>query len=56
MAQFVDGCRHGFDFRAQFGGGFVDEVDGLIGQEAVGDVTVREDSSGDQSLIADADA
>ena len=42
MAQFVDRCRHGFDFRTQFGSGFIDEVDGFIRQEAVGDVAVRE--------------
>ena len=56
MAQFVDRRRHGFDFRAQLGGCFVDQVDGLVGQEAVRDVAVRENGSCNQGLIADADA
>ena len=56
VAQFVNRRRHGFDFRAQFGSGFVDQVDGLVGQETVRDVAVREDGSRNQGLIADADA
>ena len=56
MAQFVNRRRHGFDFRTQFSGGFVDEVDGLIRQEAVGNVAVRQDSGSDQGFITDADA
>ena len=56
MAQFVNRRRHGFDFRTQFGGSFVDEVDGLIGQETVGNVAVRQDGGSDQGFITDADA
>ena len=36
--------------------GFVDEVDGLVGQEAVGDVAVREDGGGDDGGVLDAHA
>ena len=38
-----------------FGGGLVDEVDRLVGQEAVGDVAVREDRRRDQRGVLDPD-
>jgi hypothetical protein len=44
------------DLDANRGGGFVDEVDGLVGQEAVGDVAMRERGRGDDGGIFDADA
>ena len=37
----VDLGRHGIDLDAQAGGGFVNQVDGFVGQEAVRDVTVE---------------
>ena len=37
-------------------GGLVDEVDRLVGQEAVGDVAVREHRGGDERRVADPDA
>ena len=37
-------------------GGLVDEVDRLVGQEAVGDVAVRERGGGDQRRVGDRDA
>ncbi len=52
----VDFRRHGIDFNAQAGGGFVNQVDGLVGQEAVGDVTVGEHRGGDDGRILDAHA
>ncbi len=41
---------------AQRGAGFVDQIDGLVGQEAVGDVAVREHGGGDDGGILDAHA
>ena len=35
------------------GAGFIHEVNGLIGEEAVGDIAVREGGGGDQCIIAD---
>ena len=46
-SRIVDFDGHGADLQAQGGAGFVDQVDGLIGQEAVGDVAVREHGGGD---------
>ena len=54
--EIVDFDRHGTDLQAQRGAGFVDQVDGLIGQEAVGDVAVREHGGGDDGGILDAHA
>ena len=36
--------------------GFVDQVDGLVGQEAVGDVAVGERGGRDERVVLDADA
>ena len=50
----VAGQRIVFDAQAR--GGFVDEVDGFVGQESVGDVAVGEGSGGDEGGVGDADA
>ena len=39
-----------------FDGGLVDQVDGLVGQEAVGDVAVREHGGRDERGVLDAHA
>ena len=43
-----------FDLDAQLGGGLVDQVDRLVGQEAVGDVTVGQHRRGDDRGVLDA--
>ena len=53
--EVVDLDRHGADLDER-GAGFVDQVDGLIGQEAVGDVAMREHGGGDDGRVLDADA
>ena len=45
--------RHGVDFHAQLRGGLVDQVDGLVRQEAVGDVAVREHGRRDERRVLD---
>ena len=45
----------GADLDGERGRGLVDQVDGLVGQEAVGDVTVRERCGGDDGRVLDAD-
>ena len=52
----VDLLRSGVDLHAQAGGGLVDQVDGLIRQEAAGDVAIREAGGGDQGGVLDAHA
>ena len=47
---------HGVHLGAELGGGLVHEVDGLVGQEAVGDVAVRELRGGDERAVLDAHA
>ncbi len=47
---------HGIDLHAHAAGGFVHQIDGLVRQEAVGDVAVRERRGGDQRGVLDADA
>jgi hypothetical protein len=44
----------GIDLHAQARRGLVDEVDGLVGQEAVGDVAVRQRRRGNDGRIGDA--
>ena len=39
----VELCRHGVDLRPQTRRRLVDEIDGLVGQEPVGDIAVRQD-------------
>ena len=45
--------RRGHALDAQAAAGLVDEVDGLVGQEAVGDVAVGEVRRGDERLVGD---
>ena len=52
--EVVDLGGDGADLVGQRGGGFVDQVDGLVGQEAVGDVAVRERGRGDDGGVLDA--
>ena len=47
--------RHRVDLQPQTRGGLVDQVDGLVGQETVGDVTHRQLHSRDDSLVQDTD-
>ena len=51
----VDLERHGVDLDAQLAGGFVHQVDGLVGQEAVGDVALGEHGRGHQGRVLDPD-
>ena len=44
---------HGVDLGAQHGARLVDQVDGLVGQEAVGDVAVAEHDRGDEGAVLD---
>ena len=52
----VDLGREGVDLDPQLGRGFVDQVDGLVGQEAVGEVAVGEHGRRDQGGVLDAHA
>ena len=55
----VDGIelfRLGIDLHFQPRGGFVDQVDGLVGQETVGDVAVRQGRGGNDRRVGDAHA
>ena len=54
-AHLVELDGHARRFHAQLGGGLVDEVDGLVGQEPVGDIAVREDGGRDQRRVLDPD-
>ena len=47
---------HRIHLHAQPAGGLVDQVDRLVGQEALGDVAVREDRRGHQRRVRDAHA
>ena len=49
----VDLGRQGVDLDAQFAGRLVDQVDGLVGQEAVGEVAVRQHGCADQRGVLD---
>ena len=49
----VDFARHAFEFHRQAAGGFVDQVDGFVGQEAVGDVALRKLGGGDEGGVFD---
>ena len=51
----VDLGRLGVDLHPDPRGGLVDQVDRLVGQEAVGDVAVAERRRGDQRRVLDAD-
>lgn len=50
-AEFVDFYRVGVDLHLQPGGSLIDEVDGLVGQLAAGDVPVGELGGGDQGGV-----
>ena len=52
--QVVDLGRHRADLDGQRGSGFIDQVDRLVGQEAVGDVAVRERGRGNDGGVLDA--
>ena len=54
--QFVELLRHRVHFRADHSAGLVHEVDGFVGQKAVGDVAIRERHGGDERVILDAHA
>ena len=43
--------RHGVNFRTDHGAGFIHQVDGLIGQEPVGDVPVRQGGRRNQGRV-----
>ena len=51
----IDFGRHAFQLHGQPAGGFVHQVDGLVGQEAIGDVAVRQIGRGDQGRVLDFD-
>ena len=53
---FVNFRRHGIEFHAQARGGFVDKVDRFVGQEAVGNVTLRKYGGGDNGGVLNAHA
>ena len=54
--ELVELDGHRVDLHAQARRGLVDEVDGLVGQEAVGDVAVRQGGRGDERGVGDPDA
>ena len=47
---------HGVHLRADHGAGLVNEVDGLVRQEAVGDIAVGQGRGGDDGRVCDLDA
>ncbi len=51
----IDLQGHGVDLDAQLAGGFVHQVDGLVGQEAVGDVALGEHGRRHQGRVLDPD-
>src|SRR5208283_2820469 len=53
---FVELDRHRFLLGPQFGRRFVNQIDRLVGQEAIGDVALRQHRGGDQRGILDPDA
>ena len=53
---FVDFDGKRIDLHAQRGRGFVDQVDGLVGQEAIGDIAMGKRGRGDDRGILDAHA
>ena len=52
----VDLDRHAIELHAQAACGFIDQVDGLVGQEAVGDVAIGEVGSCHERAIGDVHA
>ncbi len=55
-AQIVELRRHRVDLRADHRAGLIDEVDGLVRQETVGDIAVGERRRGDKRVVVDANA
>ena len=53
---FVELGRHRLDLRAELGGGLVNQIDGFVRQETVGDVAMRQHGRGNQRGILDAHA
>jgi len=53
--EVVDLGGDGADLDGEGGGGLVDQIDGLVRQEAVGDVAVGEGGGGDEGRVLDAD-
>ncbi len=54
--ELVELGRHRVHLGAQLRRRLVDEVDRLVGQESVGDVTVRQHRRGDEGGVLEADA
>ena len=52
----VDLGRHAFNLHPETGGGLIDEIDGLVRQEAVGDVPMAQNRGRDQGRVLDPDA
>ena len=48
---FIEGLGHRVDLDTQFGGSLIHQVDGLIGQEPVGDVPLRQLYGSDDGII-----
>ena len=48
---FIQLLRHRVNLQTQLGGSFVDEVDGLVGQETVADVAVAQFGGGNDGLV-----
>src|SRR5262249_10171447 len=54
--EFVDFCGKRIDLNTKRCGGFVDQVNGLVGQVAIRDVAVRQRSGGDNRRVFDTNA
>ena len=55
-AQIVQLGGHGVDLRADHRAGLIHEVDGLVGQETVGDIARGQRRGGDERIVVDAHA
>ncbi len=53
---FVDLRGQRINFHTQAGGGFIDKVDGFVGQEPVGDIALREHRRRNDCRVFDAHA
>ena len=54
--QNIDGFGLGFDFDLQTRRRLVDQIDGFVGQKAVGDIAIRKFRRGDDGGVGDAHA
>ena len=54
--ELVEFGGEGFEFDLQAGRGFVHEIDGFVGQEAVADIAIAEHGGGDERGVLDANA